>query len=729
LLVFLVFFWHCQIQIQIQTPPQFTYDVPIPPPHPFIKTDAPTETNGTGLVVVHSSAAPAPETAHNPLAHRTKSLLGAQTFAEVQTMLLRQQGAYERQLLDLHRVVRVQSDIICSITKQDGVDSKDDGATDARNSREKSKSPDSDQSKELKLGVKSTQGSGAGSGDGSGQGSGGGSGQGSGSDVSDGDKGPIRRPILKGRRSPRGGGKNKRATISPEVDKIESRGGQDNGARVVHTHTTEEGDGTHHAAAPEAAPRDEAEAGGARAAPETDAQVALAKETGDADVSNPNLTNSDPLTTNEDPLTTEDADAPTEGAQQENGPFAAIFSVMAEQAVIKQAAQKAFDEQSLQSHQAYALATRPWREEGGGDHRPGDTAALPSHHQVQAQHQAAAAAHHEQVQAAYHASRQRSLQSLHQHQQQHEQRYYHDQWVAWYSQQYAAHVASITAQQQQASTPVAPGPVVMGPPQPKPPAAQVQAGVAHAWPPAVHTPGAPGGDWFQRTGRDVNVLRGQEVTQVIGGHPAGAHHHMAGRAHGHTQAHGYHFPVPQPPGAMFPHPSFPESRSQGPAPTGYLGIYPKSPAETALTPGGPNVVNRRTMSGQQDGSKNTKGRNIDDKKGSRSVTNKGKRSKGTKRGASSGRKSADGLTEDIDDAGSDSMMTGQPGQSDGGEVDGHGHHGRGGGGVGGALGTNGNKKDPEFPSAPLTKKLRSGQPKQGPKDRSAADILISIMKA
>ena len=185
-------------------------------------------------------------------------------------MLLRQQGAYERQLLDLHRVVRVQSDIICSITKQDGVDSKDDGATDARNFREKSKSPDSDQSKELKLGVKSTQGSGAGSGDGSGQGSGGGSGQGSGSDVSDGDKGPIRRPILKGRRSPRGGGKNKRATISPEVDKIESRGGQDNGARVVHTHTTEteEGDGTHHAAATEAAPREEAEAGGARAAPE-----------------------------------------------------------------------------------------------------------------------------------------------------------------------------------------------------------------------------------------------------------------------------------------------------------------------------------------------------------------------------------------------------------------------------------------------------------------------------
>ena len=78
------------------------------------------------------------------------------------------------------------------------------------------------------------------------------------------------------------------------------------------------------------------------------------------------------------------------------------------------------------------------------------------------------------------------------------------------------------------------------------------------------------------------------------------------------------------------------------------------------------MVNRRTMSGQRDGSKNGHKIRIDDKKGSRSVTNKGKRSKGTKRGASSGRKSADGLTEDIDDAGSDSMMTCQPGQSDGG---------------------------------------------------------------
>ena len=91
-------------------------------------------------------------------------------------MLLRQQATYERQLLDLHRVVRVQSDVICSITKQDGVDFK--SAQDAAR-REKSKSPDSDQSKELKLN-KSEQGSGAGSGDGSGQGSGGGSEGGSG---------------------------------------------------------------------------------------------------------------------------------------------------------------------------------------------------------------------------------------------------------------------------------------------------------------------------------------------------------------------------------------------------------------------------------------------------------------------------------------------------------------------------------------------------------------------
>ena len=143
------------------------------------------------------------------------------------------------------------------------------------------------------------------------------------------------------------------------------------------------------------------------------------------------------------------------------------------------------------------------------------------------------------------------------------------------------------------------------------------------------------------------------------------------------------------------------------------------------------MVNRRTMSGQQDGSKNGhKGRiGIDDKKGSRSVTNKGKRSKGTKRGAGGGRKSADGKTENIDDAGSDSMMTGQPGQSDGGEVDGHHHGGRGGGGVGGVRGNGTNKKGSLIPGAPLTKKPRSGQPKQGPKDQSAADILISIMKA
>ena len=101
---------------------------------------------GSNLVHVQSSAAAAPASAHNPLATRTKSLLGERTFAEIQTMLLRQQATYERQLLDLHRVVRVQSDVICSITKQDGVDFK--SAQDAAR-REKSKSPDSDQSLSL----------------------------------------------------------------------------------------------------------------------------------------------------------------------------------------------------------------------------------------------------------------------------------------------------------------------------------------------------------------------------------------------------------------------------------------------------------------------------------------------------------------------------------------------------------------------------------------------------
>lgn len=692
--------------------------------------------HGSNLVHVQSSAAAVPASAHNPLATRTKSLLGERTFAEVQTMLLRQQGTYERQLLDLHRVVRVQSDIICSITKQDGVDFKSE--QDAACRRKKSKSPDSDQSKELKLN-KSEQGSGAGSGDGSGQGSGGGSeggsgddgsgqgskgsgpepgdgsghgsgggggsGQGSGSggsDVSDGDKGP-RRPILKGRRSPRGGGgdanknKNKRATISPEVDKIERDSSRKDSREEEEERAKKDsrGDGARRArsaraaAAPEAAPRDEAEEGGAQAAPRCAA---------DANVSDPNSAN----------------DGKAGPGAADGGPFAAIFSAMAHQTVIKQAARKAFDEQSLQQQRAYALATRPWREEGGGDHRPGDNAAPPSHHQQQ--HQAAAAVHHAQVQAAYHASRQRSLQSLHHQQQQHEHRYYHDQWVAWYSQQYA-HAAAAAATQGAC----APG--SMGPPQPKPPPGGV-AGLGWTnWP---HVPV----DWFHAGHQQPP--RGEEVTQVIGG-PSHAHHGAAPGPHGAMAArHHYHFPVPQPPGAMFPHPAYPGSGSQGPNPPA-LNLGPggggggKSPA--AEVNAGVNA-GRSTRGGDDDGKSGAR----DDKKGNNANNNvnnnaKGKRGKGTKRGAGGGRKSADGKTEDIDDAGSDSMMTGQPGQSDGGEVDGHHHGGRGGGGNGGARGNGTNKKGSLIPGAPLTKKPRSGQPKQGPKDQSAADILISIMKA
>jgi len=694
------------------------------------------------LVHVQSSAAAAPASAHNPLATRTKSLLGERTFAEVQTMLLRQQGTYERQLLDLHRVVHTQSDIICSITKQDGVDFKSE--QDAARG-EKSKSPDSNQSKELKLN-KSEQGSGAGSGDGSGQGSGGGSeggsgddgsgqgskgsgpdvgdgsghgsggdggsGQGSGSggsDVSDGDKGP-RRPILKGRRSPRGGAnenKNKRATISPEVDKIErlssrtkdSRGDQEEEERAAKKDSR--GDSrarsARAAAAPEAAPRDEAEEGGARAAPR-DAK--------------PNDEGPDATNTSSDPNNNK------AGPGASEGPFAAIVSAMAHHAVIKQAAQKAFDEQSLHQQRAYALATRPWREEGGGDHRPGDNAAPPSHHQRQ--HQAAAAVHHAQVQAAYHASRQRSLQSLHQQQQQHEQRYYHDQWVAWYSQQYA-HAAAAAAAAQGACAPGS-----MGPPQPKPPPGVAGLG----W-----TNWAAPGDWFQMTGPRPPP-RGEEVTQVIGGP---SHHHATPGPHAMAARHHYHFPVPQPPGAMYPHPAFPGSGSQGPPPgAGYPGaLNPsggsgggKSPAAGAAEDArGANAGQQRggdddtLKSGARDAHK--KGSNDNN---ANNNANKGKRGKGTKRGAGGGRKSADGKTEDIDDAGSDSMMTGQPCQSDGGEVDGH-HGGRGGGGVGGARGNGTNKKGSLIPGAPLTKKPRSGQPKQGPKDQSAADILISIMKA
>ena len=351
--------------------------------------------------------------------------------------------------------------------------------------------------------------------------------------MSDGDKGP-RRPILKGRRSPRGGGganKNKRATISPEVDKIERDSRKDSREEEERAKKDSRGDGARRArsaraaAAPEAAPRDEAEEGGARAAP----LDAKRNDEAVANVSDPNS-----------------ADDGKAGPGADGGPFAAIFSAMAHQTIIKEAARKAFDEQSLHQQRAYALATRPWREEGGGDHRPGISAAPPSHHQRQ--HQGAAAVHHAQVQAAYHASRQRSLQSLHHQQQQHEQRYYHDQWVAWYSQQYA-HAAAA------AQGACAPG--SMGPPQPKPSPGVAGVGWTN-WPPNP-------GDWFHPGPQPPP--RGEEVTQVIGGP---SHHHQPG-PHAMAARHHYHFPVPQPPGAMYPHPAYPGSGSQGPIGAGFPG--------------------------------------------------------------------------------------------------------------------------------------------------------------
>ena len=75
------------------------------------------------------------------------------------------------------------------------------------------------------------------------------------------------------------------------------------------------------------------------------------------------------------------------------------------------------------------------------------------------------------------------------------------------------------------------------------------------------------------------------------------------------------------------------------------------------------------------------------------------------------------------------MMTGQPGQSDGGRwTDTTTEDGEA-AALEALRGNGTNKKGSLIPGAPLTKKPRSGQPKQGPKDQSAADILISIMKA
>lgn len=109
-----------------------------------------------------------------------------------------------------------------------------------------------------------------------------------------------------------------------------------------------------------------------------------------------------------------------------------------------------------------------------------------------------------------------------------------------------------------------------------------------------------------------------------------------------------------------------------------------------------------------------------------------------KRERGGGRKAAEAKTEEPDDAGSDSIMTGQLGHSEGGEVDGRGQGGGGGGGGGrgdggqNARATDGGDSDDkgDMLPVPLAKKPRTQPKKGGPKkDQSAADILISIMKA
>ena len=215
------------------------------------------------------------------------------------------------------------------------------------------------------------------------------------------------------------------------------------------------------------------------------------------------------------------------------------------------------------------------------------------------------------------------------------------------------------------------------------------------------------------------------MTQVIGGP---SHHHAAPGPHAMAARHHYHFPVPQPPGAMYPHPAFPDRARRGR--TRPRSTWAGGGAGASLPPRRPRGQRGEVNAGRRRRHAQVGAR--DDKKGNNANNNvnnnaKGKRGKGTKRGAGGGRKSADGKTEDIDDAGSDSMMTGQPGQSDG-EVDGPTTE-DGEAAAGGARGNGTNKKGSLIPGAPLTKKPRSGQPKQGPKDQSAADILISIMKA
>ena len=229
-------------------------------------------------------------------------------------------------------------------------------------------------------------------------------------------------------------------------------------------------------------------------------------------------------------------------------------------------------------------------------------------------------------------------------------------------------------------------------------------------PPATFLPGAP-----PLAPTATHVLfssTAEEVTQIVGssGHHArgDGHHHHFHRAFG--SAH-QHFPVPQQPGAPYAYPAYPGSGSQGPTPPALGGPGFPAHAFGALGPAGARGGLAEAPRTQGGGSRDLSSQKLEQKL----KRKRGKEAKEERR--------AD-VAKDADDAGSDSIMTGQPGPSEGApEVS---AREKGSSGSRGATGAFGGSVVPKKSRSGRARGKKEDRPK---KDQSAADILVSIANA
>ena len=139
----------------------------------------------------------------------------------------------------------------------------------------------------------------------------------------------------------------------------------------------------------------------------------------------------------------------------------------------------------------------------------------------------------------------------------------------------------------------------------------------------------------------------EEVTQIVGS--SGGTHHARGDGHHHHfhrafgSAH-QHFPVPQQPGAPYAYPAYPGSGSQGPTPPALRGPGLPAHASGALGPAGARIGAAEPP--RPSGEQKIPGQKLKRKRGKE---------------AKEERRIASDCAKNADDAGSDSIMTGQPG--------------------------------------------------------------------